>query len=162
MSDKVKLIGVVGAMHALFLAQLAKATDDAGKLELVDSLMAGLKETEAQYNLQKIALKEGDNKLTQLQEALDAANAEYKGLKESSIKEITQLSTQLAKAKAVADQADPGFELDGVEYRVIGKVFTYKHKKITVEELLADEDLQEQLVDKKVGFIVRRDKETQA
>lgn len=96
-------------------------------------------------------VKSGSTEIGRLNEQLTALQTE-------SDEVIAELSTELEKAKAIADVAEPTFTVGSNDYGVIGQKFTYKQKQYTVQELLRDKELQKQLVKIDAGFIYKKAK----
>lgn len=128
-----------------------KALQDAN--EKLKNENAAVKASNAEF---KTASKDLVNKLSVAEKNVTKLTGQITELEKNSVTEITRLSTELGQAKAIADVADPTIKVGGESYSVIGKKFTYKAKTYTLDDLLKDTKLQEELVAAKMGFLKKK------
>lgn len=151
-NTKVLVIGIAGSLTDALKGSIQELLKDHKDVVIVDG--ADIEKEKSDLN---VLVESLTNEKTALLKDVDLLKAKVKAGDDhiaSLHKELVELSEELNTASSAVENGYQTVKSKKNTYRVLGKKFVYKNEEYSIEDLIKNQKLIDELVELGVGFLV--------
>ena len=155
MADKTKkeiVIGIAGALTDALRASIQDVLKDHKDVVIVEGAEIEKEKSELQKLIESLSIDKND-----LLKDIDLLNAKVKSSDEYIAELTVQINDLSSELESASDAVEKGYQTvkSGKKtYRVLGKKFNYQSTEYTIEDLIKNQKLIDELVGLGVGFLI--------
>lgn len=153
-NTKVLVIGIAGALTDALKGSILELLKGQKDIFIVDGADIEKEKSDLKISIESLA-----NEKAELLKDIVLLKAKVKSGDDyiaSLTQELAQISEELTAASVAVENGYQTVKSKKLTYRVLGKKFVYKNEEYSVEDLIKDQKLIDELVELGVGFLVEQ------